>query len=67
MEIFQHLKLKSLVEPLDVNCHSEKSIVLGRIIMVPKAGVEPARPNIGHYPLKIARLPIPPLRPEIEL
>ncbi len=27
--------------------------------MVPRAGVEPARPY-GHYPLKIARLPIPP-------
>ena len=30
--------------------------------MVPKAGLEPARP-VGHYPLKIACLPVPPLRP----
>ena len=29
--------------------------------MVPKAGLEPARP-VGHYPLKIACLPVPPLR-----
>ena len=29
--------------------------------LVPKAGLEPAR-AIAHYPLKIARLPVPPLR-----
>ena len=29
--------------------------------MVPKAGLEPARP-LGHYPLKVACLPISPLR-----
>ncbi len=30
-------------------------------LMVPEAGVEPARPE-GHRPLKTARLPVPPLR-----
>lgn len=34
---------------------------MDNIQMVPKAGVEPARP-FGHCPLKTARLPIPPLR-----
>ena len=29
--------------------------------MVPKAGLEPAQP-FGHYPLKVACLPISPLR-----
>ena len=33
--------------------------------MVPKEGFEPSRPN-GHYALNVARLPIPPLRHEVE-
>ena len=31
------------------------------LIMVPAAGVEPAR-ALAHYPLKIACLPVPPRR-----
>jgi hypothetical protein len=33
--------------------------------LVPKRGLEPPRPD-GHYTLNVARLPIPPLRQEIE-
>src|SRR5947209_3257055 len=33
--------------------------------MVPKEGFEPSRPY-GHYALNVARLPIPPLRHEVE-
>ena len=36
-----------------------------RCEVVPKEGFEPSRPN-GHYALNVARLPIPPLRHEVE-
>ena len=36
-------------------------IYFPRFELVPKAGLEPAHP-FGHYPLKVACLPIPPLR-----
>jgi hypothetical protein len=39
--------------------------VLPDQMMVPKEGFEPSRPN-GHYALNVARLPIPPLRHEVE-
>ena len=43
-----------LVEPVEARCHGVRKIVS-------EGGLEPPRP-CGHQPLKLARLPIPPLR-----
>src|SRR6516162_11926241 len=40
---------------------TETSVYGSRRVLVSEAGLEPARPR-GHQPLKLARLPIPPLR-----
>ena len=36
-----------------------------RVVLVPKAGIEPARGFKPHWILSPARLPVPPLRPTI--
>lgn len=38
-------------------------LLKSKAVKLPRAGFEPARP-CGHYPLKVASLPIPPPGPD---